>query len=106
MKLPEFVCVVREHLTQWQPELKNREVKLVRCLANLFRDIDVNGNGDLEWEEFTNYIIEKATVLKNLKSKSDEVKSYTKSTVQPKQKFEGLIPKSVYIPDLNRLAIF
>lgn len=40
----------------------------------------------MDWEEFTNYIIEKATVLKNLKTKSDEVKSYTRTNVKPKEK--------------------
>lgn len=106
MKLPEFISAVKEHLTVWQADLPNRDIKLVRCLSILFRDIDINENGDLEWEEFTNYIIEKATVLKNLKSKSDEVKAYTKSSILPKQKFEGIIPKAVYIPDINRLALF
>lgn len=84
MKLPEFVCVVKEHLKEWQPEIENKEVRVVRCLERLFREIDVNGNGELEWEEFTNYVIEKATVLKNLKTKNDEVKNYTKSTITPK----------------------
>ena len=40
-----------------------------KSLANLFEEIDLNGNGVLEWEEFTNYIIEKATVLNNIKTK-------------------------------------
>jgi Ca2+-binding EF-hand superfamily protein len=42
---------------------------LIRSLTNLFQEIDLNGNGVLEWEEFTNYIIEKATVLNNIKTK-------------------------------------
>jgi membrane-associated HD superfamily phosphohydrolase len=29
----------------------------VRYLTYLFNEIDINGNGDMEWEEFTNYII-------------------------------------------------
>ncbi len=47
MRLPEFICVVKEHLTAWQADLPNRDTKLVRCLAILFRDIDINENGDL-----------------------------------------------------------
>ena len=43
----------------------------MRYLTFLFNEIDINGNGDMEWDELTNYIIEKATVLKNLKSKAD-----------------------------------
>ena len=43
----------------------------------LFHEIDLNGNGKLEWDEFTNFIIEKATVLNSIKSKKDEIKSYS-----------------------------
>ena len=55
----------------WQVGIPNRDIALVRYLTYLFNEIDINGNGDMEWEEFTNYVIEKATVLKNLKSKTD-----------------------------------
>jgi len=55
----------------------------VRCLTNLFEEIDLNGNGILEWDEFTNYVIEKATVLNNIKTKADEIKTYTKSIIKP-----------------------
>ena len=44
-------------------------MKLIRCLINLFEEIDLNGNDILEWDEFTNFIIEKATVLNNVKTK-------------------------------------
>jgi hypothetical protein len=33
-------------------DIPNREEKLIRCLVNLFNEIDLNGNGILEWEEF------------------------------------------------------
>ena len=69
-----------------QIDIPNREIKLIRCLCNLFEEIDLNGNGVLDWQEFQNYVIEKATVLNNIKSKTDEIKSYTKSLVRPKLK--------------------
>lgn len=47
----------------------------------------------MEWEEFTNYVIEKATVLKNLKSKADEVKNYVKSDLPVKIKIDSTIQK-------------
>ena len=56
--------------------------QLVSCFA-VFDEIDLNGNGDLEWDEFTNYVIEKATVLNNIKSKADEIKQYTRSLIKP-----------------------
>ena len=83
MNLTEFIMVVKEHLLSWQIDIPNREVKLIRCLVNLFHEIDLNGNGILEWDEFTNYVIEKATVLNNIKSKTEEIKNYTKSRIKP-----------------------
>jgi hypothetical protein len=70
IRLADFIGIVKEHLTNWQVDLPNRSYRLVRCLTNLFEEIDINGNGLLEWEEFTNYIIEKATILKNLRTKN------------------------------------
>ena len=62
MNLVDFILILKEHLLNWQTDITNREVKLMRCLANLYEEIDLNGNGTLEWDEFTNYIIDKATV--------------------------------------------
>ena len=75
-------------------------------MTQLFNEIDINGNGDMEWKEFTNYIIEKAIVLKNLKSKSEEIKRYVKSDVEPKIKIDGIIQKAEYIKDLYKMAFF
>ena len=71
---------------------------------NLFDEIDINGNGILEWEEFTNYIIEKATVLNNIKTKQDEIKSYSKNSFRPDRKFNNLITKIIYMSDIDRIA--
>lgn len=37
---------------------KEEEVDLVFGLVKLFKDIDINGDGTMEWEEFTQYLIE------------------------------------------------
>ncbi|EGR33574.1 hypothetical protein IMG5_048910 [Ichthyophthirius multifiliis] len=115
MKLSEFILVVKEHLLSWQMDISNRETKLMRCLTNLFEEIDLNGNEILEWDEFTNYVIEKATVLNNIKTKADEIKQYTKSHTKPQQainnkllthKFNNLLTKLIYIPHIDRLALY
>lgn len=87
LTLVEFVTIIKEHLLNWQPDLPFREKKLARILAMLFDEIDLNGNALLEWDEFTNYIIEKATVLNNIKNKSDEIKSYTPIQLKVQHKF-------------------
>ena len=60
----------------------------------------------MQWQQFTNYIIEKATVLKNLKSKNDEIKSYIKSQVTPKVKIDTLVNKLEYISDMDKIAYY
>ena len=114
MQLVDFVLVVKEHLLSWQTDIPNRELKLIRCLAILFQEIDLNGNGILEWDEFVNYVIDKATVLNRIKTKADEIKSYTKSNIVPLHisekgkpmncKFNNLLTKIIYIPNIDRLA--
>jgi hypothetical protein len=63
--------LAKKHLKFWQPDLPDREKCLIRFITQLFNEIDINGNGNMEWKEFTNFIVEKAMVLKNLKSKSE-----------------------------------
>ena len=57
LKKIEFVTILKNHLLSWHPELPDREIHLVKLLSRLFSEIDLNDNGDLEWAEFTNYII-------------------------------------------------
>ena len=53
----EFISILKNHLLSWHPELPNREIMLIKLLGRLFSEVDLNDNGDMEWAEFTNYII-------------------------------------------------
>lgn len=106
MKIVEFVMILKEHLLDWQIDIPHRDRKLTRCLALLYDEIDLNGNGILEWDEFTNYVIEKATVINNIKNKNEEIKSYSASMTKLQKKFNALLAKSVYISDIDKVAVF
>jgi hypothetical protein len=60
----------------------------------------------LDWDEFTNFIIEKATVLNSIKTKKDEIKTYSQSTTKINHKFQNPIAKSIYINNIDRVAFF
>lgn len=47
-------------MCHWALQDKDEEsqVQLVKHLVELFEQIDVNGDGSLEWEEFTSFCIE------------------------------------------------
>ena len=49
------------------------------CRCDLFDDIDVNGDGNLEWQEFTSFVVEKANIL-NKRLKSTSIPHYYDST--------------------------
>jgi hypothetical protein len=36
----------------------------MRCKQELFREVDVNSAGEIEWEEFTEFVVEKASFLR------------------------------------------
>ena len=57
LKKEEMVAILKNHLLGFLPDHPDREKIMVRLLSRLFGDIDLNDNGDLEWNEFTNYII-------------------------------------------------
>ena len=53
----EFISICKNHLLSWHPELPNRKNVLIKLLDRLFNEIDLNDNGQMEWDEFTNHII-------------------------------------------------
>ena len=60
LTLIEYIKVMLKHL----PDIKDK-VGLVKNLIELFKQIDVNGDETLEWDEFSNHIIELGMVRKD-----------------------------------------
>ena len=70
-----FISIIKCHLDKWHPELANREEILIKLLSRLFDQIDLNSNGDLEWSEFMNYIVENS-FRKNFQKASNTLQEY------------------------------
>lgn len=65
VKLKEFVYILKKYLAN---QVAINEIELKEFAANmmdLFKEIDVNGDENVSWIEFTSYIVEKAGSLKN-----------------------------------------
>lgn len=100
----DFINIVQRIIPSWQPEISKRQEKLVRCLTMLFNDIDINGNDNLDWEEFTNYIVDKANIMSTARSKNEIVDHYVKSK-QTYHKIQSIqISKAIFIDNLNVIA--
>lgn len=74
----------------------------------LFKDIDVNGDGNLEWQEFTTYVVEKANIL-NKRLKSTSIPHYYDSSesldASAQYRHRHDISKFVKIPNLCQFAM-
>jgi hypothetical protein len=49
----------RSSSLRYLPVKQIGEVKLAVNLCKFFSDVDVNGDGSMEWDEFTSFIIDK-----------------------------------------------
>lgn len=63
-----------EHL-DYNKDSKDETKKITLALIELFKEIDVNGDGTMEWVEFSNHIIELG-LLRNDRSFKDVIKNY------------------------------
>ena len=70
-----FISIIKRHLNKWHPNLYNREEILVKLLSRLFDQIDLNSNGDMEWNEFMNYIVD-SSFQKNFQKASNTLQHY------------------------------
>jgi hypothetical protein len=41
----------------------SRQKEVTANLVELFREVDINGDGEMEWDEFTRFIVEKVRLL-------------------------------------------
>jgi hypothetical protein len=91
------------------------KTKLVKELIELFRQIDVNDDQTLEWEEFTNHIIELGiaylliTVILGMVRKDrsfiDKIKNYFASDIKDTEKHDTEIEHMYYIEKLRHLLV-
>jgi len=102
LSLDEFVSTLLQFLDyNKDDEIERMEVTL--NLIDLFKEIDVNGDETMEWEEFSNYIIELGLVKKDKTGIVSDIKSYFASeTLLDKEKHENEIEK-VHFFDFERM---
>ena len=107
LKKEEMVAILKNHLLGFLPDHPNREKIMVRLLSRLFGDIDLNDNGDLEWNEFTNYIIHLGGSGGGSKSNvAYRLKFYSKSEINiaPNELGEQIV-YAFYVEKYNILGV-
>ena len=64
LSLEEFVTTLLKYL-DYNKEDEVEKIEVTLNLIDLFKEIDVNGDETMEWEEFSNYIIELGIIHPN-----------------------------------------
>jgi hypothetical protein len=57
----QFITCLKSHLLQWRPQDGDRTSKISKYLSMIFDDIDLTEKNIVNWEEFSNYLISKAS---------------------------------------------
>ena len=95
LSLEEFIKVMLIHL----PDTRDK-VGLVKNLIELFRQIDVNNDQSLEWDEFTGHIIELGMVMKD-RTFIDAIKHYFASDIKDDKKHDTEVENIVYFDQMK-----
>ena len=100
----EFIGFLQKNLLTWKPDLPDRDTILVKFLSKIFEDIDLNNNYNIEWEEFTDFII-------NVSDKNINRKNYDYKYFIPMKKiiddseFVDFVSHAFYISKYNLIGI-
>lgn len=111
--LDEFIYIIQKHLVNRKGDdsfvMETPEQREFGTnMYELFKDIDVNGDGQLEWQEFTSFTVEKANLL-NKRQKLTSIAHYHDSTqyldASAHYRHRHDISRFVSIPQLCQFAI-
>ena len=102
----DFINNIRNNLINFHPELPNRKSVIIKLLSRLFDEVDLNNNHFLEWNEFTNYILQHTNSNSNNKLKYS-LKMYSNANTNIDiKKFNGnFISYSFYIEKHNLIGM-
>ena len=84
VSLTEFIYIMSKHLLNIDPAKighQNEQRHFIGDMLELFKEVDVNGDGLMEWEEFTKFTVEKASLL-NHRFVMATIPEYIDSTAQ------------------------
>ena len=97
LSLNQFIKVMLHHLPKKAESFK---ITLVQNLIELFKQIDINNDGALEWDEFTKHLIELGLVSSDQTSVESE-KKYYPSDKEDKETHETEIENLYFVEKLK-----
>eukprot|EP00698_Gefionella_okellyi_P016802 TRINITY_DN4837_c0_g1_i1.p1 TRINITY_DN4837_c0_g1~~TRINITY_DN4837_c0_g1_i1.p1 ORF type:complete len:989 (+),score=200.34 TRINITY_DN4837_c0_g1_i1:54-3020(+) len=100
LTMQQFVSAMCKALRDWEAS----KLEMVTLLIEMFREIDINGDQSMEWDEFVSFIVESGMVFPD-NSKVDAVESYSASEVKDSSVHKQGIEKVQYFPTWDKLVV-
>jgi WD40 repeat protein len=111
LTMVEFIDVMMQYMTAEDEDNedskndKRTEQTILRDLVSLFSQIDINGDGTMQWDEFTTFIIDSTRDQDQFRV--DAIKKYSPSSdLVDHSKHNNTIENVIYVEELDRLVIF
>jgi len=107
MNKENFILSLRDHLLQWEPILPDRMTIMTKLLGMLFEQIDMGCKGSITWEEFSAFLVDRASVINKhvVTKQAGEHKLYSPSDIKFPKELADSAQRTTYIPELDRVAL-
>ena len=105
LTLSEFVSTMKTCLTEGRVLDEQEEARLVSKLIETFATIDINGDGSLEWTEFTSFIIEMGIASHEHKPDAIQFYQYTGTFTHGSQRLDIAKVRSIELKRLSNLQL-
>ena len=101
----EFISILKNYLLGWYPTIPDREIIMVKLLSRLFKDIDMNCNEVITWEDFTEFLGNSSNNMSKRKLNYDlRLYKHSKKTLENIAHNE-MISYAFYIDKYNLIGI-
>lgn len=109
VNLTQFVWIARDAMSQHtfsSGSMMYSDDDLERNLVELFREVDVNGDGLIEWNDFIRFVVEKSTLF-NQQDELQSIAPYEQIQQQNEShhRHRNMIDRIVPIPDQRLVAV-
>ena len=105
LELDEFVKTLLIHLEYDNKTDPYKRLRITLKLIDLFKEIDVNGDETMEWEEFSSYIIELGMIKKD-RNIANVIKNYNVSqSLRDTVKHDNEIEKTYFFDKTKQLFV-
>lgn len=105
LELEDFVKTLLVHLEYDNKQDLYKRLRITLKLIDLFKEIDVNGDETMEWEEFSSYIIELGMIKKD-RNIANVIKTYNPSqSLHDHVKHDNEIEKIYFFEKTKQLFV-